>query len=224
MGMGTELEGREMDPWSMTKRGNNPNSPGKVYARENPVKAIAIGVAFFAPAAILAVGPEAAGAIVLNEVKDEVLSQATGGASDVLDITKNVKNLAEMGVEKLLKTELDVGTYDELIKVGTKGDNITPHHMPANDFMNSKGVSKGEGVTMNMEQPTPGKGGRHRKTSSYGKKSDKSLSGRTSLARDIKDARNIYRSERILTQKVNDGLQQVIKLNKKKFPKLFKKE
>ena len=75
-----------------------------------------------------------------------------------------------------------------------------------------------------VEQPTPGSGGRHRKTASYGRKSDKSVSARTSLARDIKDVRNIYRNERINTQKVNDGLQQVIKLNKTKFPKLFKKQ
>ncbi len=169
--------------------------------------------------AVEAIGADAIGTFVVNELKDEALSQATGGASDVLDLTKMITK----GGKSLLKNELNVGTYDELIKAGTKGDNITPHHMPANDFMNSKGVSKGEGVSMNMEQPTPGKGGRHRQTNSYGRKSDKSISARSSLARDIMDARSIYRSERLYGQKVRDGLQTVIKMNKTKFPKLFKK-
>ena len=33
--------------------------------------------------------------------------------------------------EGLLPTEGDFGTYDELIKSGTVGDNITPNHMPS---------------------------------------------------------------------------------------------
>lgn len=126
--------------------------------------------------------------------------------------------------EELLPGELEVGSYKDLIKAGEKGDNITPHHMPANDFMKSKGVSKGDGVSMNMEQPSPGKGGRHRRTASYGRKSDLSLTARQSLARDIMDARKIYQQDRLYGQKVRDALQDVIRQNIKRFPELFIKQ
>ncbi|MEN1783946.1 MAG: DUF6443 domain-containing protein [Bacteroidota bacterium] len=141
-----------------------------------------------------------------------------GGGDEVAEVATNVSDDLN-----LLPNELEVGTYDDLINAGTKGDNLTPHHMPSADFMKSKGISKGDGVAMNMEQPHPGAGGRHRQTASYGRTSDKSISARLSLARDIKDARNIYMKDGLYGTQVRDALQNVVKLNVKKFPNLFNK-
>lgn len=62
----------------------------------------------------------------------------------------------------LLPNEGKVGTYDELLNAGTKGDNITPHNIPSAKLMQQYGVSKGDGISINMEMPSPGVGGRHR--------------------------------------------------------------
>ncbi|MBW8201968.1 RHS repeat-associated core domain-containing protein, partial [Flagellimonas abyssi] len=141
-----------------------------------------------------------------------------GGGDEVAEATTKVSDELD-----LLPGELEVGTYDELINAGTKGDNITPHHMPSANYMKSKGISTGEGVSMNMEQPYPGVGGRHRRTASYGRKSDASISARLSLATDIKDARQIYMQDGLYGGQVRDALQNVVKLNIKKFPNLYKK-
>jgi len=93
---------------------------------------------------------------------------------------------------KLLPGEGKVGTYKELLKSRRKGDNITPHHMPSADYMKNHGVAKNDGVCMNMEQPTPGVGGRHRQTRSYGSGGNPNETPRDALARDIRDARKIY--------------------------------
>ena len=144
------------------------------------------------------------------------------GLTELRVVGKGVDMITDGG-KKLLPNELDVGTYKDLVKAGSKGDNITPHHMPANDFMNANGVSKNDGISMNMEQPHPGKGGRHRQTATYGRKSDKTVSARTSLARDLWDARRIYQRDNLYSPKVREALLKVIRLNKKNHPNLFKK-
>ena len=125
--------------------------------------------------------------------------------------------------KKLLPKEGEVGTYKDLIKNGEKGDNVTPHHMPAADYMKSKGVSKNDGVAMNVEAPYPGEGGRHRQTRSYGKKSDLNETPREALARDINDMRKIYKNDELYTPEIRKSLKEVIKLNKELYPDLFEK-
>lgn len=136
----------------------------------------------------------------------------------------NVKNV----VNKLLKGEGKVGKYSDLIKKGKKGDNITPHHMPSDKYMRSKGVKKKDGISMNMEQPS--KGGRHRKTKTHGrnmtdaeKKAYYEMSPRDALAKDIKDARKIYKEQGMYNKEIQKGLSEVIKQNKKTYPNLFNK-
>ncbi|MXO66719.1 hypothetical protein [Altericroceibacterium endophyticum] len=51
-----------------------------------------------------------------------------------------------------------VGIYDDLIAAGVKGDNITPHHIPSNARMQLEGVSRGDGIAINMEQPYHSRG------------------------------------------------------------------
>lgn len=81
---------------------------------------------------------------------------------------------------------------------------------------------------MNMEQPHPCIGGRHRETHTYclnGKKHEeyKSLSYRDALALDIKDARRNYMKDRAYTLEIRSGLQNVSRKNKELYPELFNK-
>ncbi len=100
-----ELEGLEA-VWSAAHASRSGAS--KEFIDKHPVAAAAIAGVFIAPPIILAAGPEAVGAFLLNEVKDEVLSVATGGASDVLDISKTIKNVAEVGIKKIVKNADDM--------------------------------------------------------------------------------------------------------------------
>ena len=51
--------------------------------------------------------------------------------------------------KSLLPGEGNVGTYEELLDAGSRGDNITPHHMPSQKYMETNaGVHKNDGVSM----------------------------------------------------------------------------
>ncbi|MBU8772403.1 hypothetical protein KM923_23150 [Cytobacillus oceanisediminis] len=81
---------------------------------------------------------------------------------------------------------------------------------------------------MNMEQPHPGVGGRHRKTYTYGLNGIKldeylRLSYRDALAHDILDARRIYMKDGVYTPEIREGLLQTIRKNKDLYPELFNK-
>ncbi|EOV9529186.1 hypothetical protein ACE41A_21760 [Bacillus cytotoxicus] len=128
----------------------------------------------------------------------------------------------------LLTNEGKVGTYKQLVKQGTAFDNITPHHMPSAEKMKQAGIKRNDGVSMNMEQPHPGTGGRHRETYTYGLSGEKSkaylnLSFRDALAHDILDARRIYIKDGLYTAEIREGLREVIKRNKELYPHLFDK-
>lgn len=116
-----------------------------------------------------------------------------------------------------------MGTYDELIEAGTKGDNITPHHIPSANHMAQHGVAKGDGISINMEQPSPGVGGRHRQTFTYGKQADIDMSSRDALAAGIKDARKIYQQDGLYDPWIRQQLQELIQQNKTAYPLIFRK-
>lgn len=125
--------------------------------------------------------------------------------------------------------EGDIGTYNDLLKAGKRGDNLTPHHVPSAEYMSKKGVSKYEGLCMNMEMPVPGSGGRHRLTYTYGgnmTNSEKtfyySLSPRDALAYDIKNLREIYQNDGLYDE-IRPQLIQFIKTSKATYPDLFDK-
>jgi len=40
------------------------------------------------------------------------------------------------------------------LDAGEVGDNITPHHMPSAEYISQYGVSKKDGLCMNMEMPS----------------------------------------------------------------------
>lgn len=123
----------------------------------------------------------------------------------------------------LLPGEGAVGAFDDLIEAGTKGDNITPHHIPSNKLMESLGVERGDALAINMEHPVPGAGGRHRKTFTYGRAADATMSPRDALAAGIWDARGIYRAEGLYGPYVREQLQCLVSESKTAFPRLFGK-
>ena len=130
---------------------------------------------------------------------------------------------------KLLLGEGDIGTYRELLKAGKRGDNITPHHMPSAGYMSLRGVSRNDGLCMNMEMPSPGTGGRHRMTATYGGNMTEaqkayyySLSPRDALAYDISNLRQIYMDQGLYSE-MRPKLQAYIKKYKSYMPEMFEK-
>ena len=100
--------------------------------------------------------------------------------------------------------------------------------MPSAEYMKNNGVSKNNGISMNMEQPPTG--GRHRLTDTYGrnmtdaeKANYYSLSPRDALAHDLWNAREIYIQQGKYTPEIRQGLLDVIKRNKSDYPNLFNK-
>ncbi|WP_208608559.1 hypothetical protein [Myroides odoratimimus] len=90
--------------------------------------------------------------------------------------------------------------------------------------------TRNEGISMNMEQPHPGTGGRHRQTSTYNNNMTKSekeayynLPPRDALAKDIKNARKIYMEQGLYNENIRNGLQETIRQNKEKYTKYFLK-
>ena len=86
------------------------------------------------------------------------------------------------------------------------------------------GYTKGMGIAMMMEHPLPGQGGRHRQTISYGQSPNLSVSPRNALAREIRDARSIYRRQGLYSPEIRRSLQEVIRLNKLAWSRIFDKE
>jgi hypothetical protein len=86
------------------------------------------------------------------------------------------------------------------------------------------GYTREMGIAIMMEHPLPGKGGRHRQTISYGQSPNLSLLPREALAREISDARVIYRRQGLYTPQIRRSLQQVIQLNKLAWLGVFEKE
>ena len=127
------------------------------------------------------------------------------------------------GATKLLRGELEVGTYKELLKKGSKGDNLTPHHAPSAAHMKKMGVHKNDAIAINMEHPLPGKGGRHRQTITYGTTYDVDMISRDALAVNIRNLRQIYTQHGLYSRETNEALTKLIYENKRKFPEIFGK-
>ena len=100
---GWELEGLEFYPMNSSTTARSQineirNGPFKKEAE------IAGGVAFFGGLAALAtisIGARALGGILVNEAKDEVISQATGGLSDFVDLSKMATKGIKAGIKKI---------------------------------------------------------------------------------------------------------------------------
>ncbi|OEZ96195.1 hypothetical protein DUGA2_63890 [Duganella sp. HH101] len=137
------------------------------------------------------------------------------GVGSTLDIFKT---------KRLLPGEGNVATYGELIAAGSKGDNITPHHIPSAKHMSQYDISKNDGIAINMEQPVPGVGGRHRETFTYGTTADVDMTARGALATGVQDARKIYQNDGLYGPDIRKQLQELIRQNKATYPTIFEKK
>ena len=133
----------------------------------------------------------------------------------------------------LLLGECDGGTYKQLKNNGTPGDSLTPHHMPANQYMRNNthplelwDYNTGGAINMFDPRPLPGTG-RHQLTTTYGRMPRSSyynqLSPRDALAHDVREVRRIYQRQGLYGPRVRQGLQQAIETNKKNYPLTFQK-
>jgi filamentous hemagglutinin len=122
----------------------------------------------------------------------------------------------------LKHNELEVGSYGGLTKLGSPGDELTPHHMPPDAYMSSgkgpKNYTTDAGTAIMMDE------GRHERTWSYGKQFNYSeMKPRDLLAKDIWDVRRIYREDGLYSPYVSGKLGDAIERNKMAWPGLFKK-
>jgi RHS repeat-associated protein len=129
--------------------------------------------------------------------------------------------------DSLLPNEGNVGRYKDLKKAGTKGDNITPHHVPSDAHMKQHGVSTNDGIAMNMEQYKDNTG-RHPDTFTYGNgnkygRGDVNMSPRDALAAGVNDLRGIYQRDGLYNSGIRGQLQELIQQNKAANPSLFQK-
>lgn len=149
---------------------------------------------------------------------DEVGEVVNGGRKNLAPTSQSVAGRA------LLPREGQVGTYDDLIAAGEKGDNLTPHHIPSAEHMLKHDVPNGKGISINMEHPYPGSGGIHRSTFTYGTKVDKDMSSRDALSAGVRDVRNLYRQDGLYGSYIRQQVQEIIRQNKTNYPDAFKKE
>ena len=139
------------------------------------------------------------------------------------------KRAEKSGVNSLLPREGNVGTYKELSKSGVRGDNLTPHHMPSDKYMSQYGIKRGDGMCMNMEMPSPGTGGRHRLTATYGgnmtsveKTEYMAMKPRDALTHDLKNIKKIY-SDANAYPEIKPKIKEFIEKSISEFPELFEK-
>lgn len=134
--------------------------------------------------------------------------------------------LEEGSISRLLAGEGTVGRYGELLKLGRRGDNLTPHHVPSNAYMAAKvpGYTRNMGIAIMIEHPIPGAGGRHRQTLSYGQSPDLSLLPRQVLAIEIQDLRSLYQRQGVYTEIIRRGLWAIIQLNQSAWTGVFERE
>jgi len=120
LGIGIELEGAENWPTSsdpllnqaITTLNTGETSPEELTNTSlKSTGAYGAGVAAGTGGALAyGAGVKATVGVIANEVKDEVLSVLTDGASDIIDLSKNLKNLAKAGFKKLFGKADNVAT------------------------------------------------------------------------------------------------------------------
>jgi hypothetical protein len=150
-----------------------------------------------------------------------VFGMRGGGTSTGMTSTSGAK--IDTSEKSLLPGEGTVGTYAELGKISKRGDNLARHHIPNDNYMASRGIPKSEGVSIMVESPTPGSGGRHREIHKEMPSQDITLNPRQALAESVKRAREVYKKDNLYSPEINSSLQDVIKQNKERFPNMFNK-
>ena len=96
-------------------------------------------------------------------------------------------------------------------------------------MMKKFGVSRDDSYAMNLHQPSPGSGGRHRRTFSYGRMPDEvkkryfKLNARDMLAFDLWDARRVLKEDGLWNSDARKAFSDYIKAYEKAYPEIFKK-
>ena len=131
-----------LQSFPMYNNANNVNGDAQDFVDENPKTAAGIAVVYLAPLAI-ALAPEAVLGFIVNETKDEVLSQATGGLSDYADVTK----MATKGGKKLLQGDV---VDKDLFAFGNAKEPRAPRE--GTDFeADVNGIVKGQSPTSEVK-------------------------------------------------------------------------
>ncbi len=117
---GVELEGLEYERAAMLVNDDRQRrmARGEKVTAEDLYATLVVSAVGVGAASALILGPEVVATFVANEVKDEVLSQATGGASDVYDFSKVMTNIARTGLRKSAKSVNKLTEFKDLAKTG----------------------------------------------------------------------------------------------------------
>ncbi len=149
-------------------------------------------------------------------------AEKVGWKSSQTKIMPKAFEAEDVIMRPLLPGEGKVGNYGELFSERTKGSGLAAHHMPNSQYMQSKGIPHAEGISMMVEHPIPGIGGRHREIHKELARQDPVLAPREALAQSAARAREVYKADGVLPE-IRSSLLEVIDANKKKFPELFQK-
>ncbi|CAO4845719.1 MAG: hypothetical protein CNLJKLNK_01332 [Holosporales bacterium] len=168
-------------------------------------------------------GPRAGQAVQKLISRGLIVVSASGVVKGVRGVKLNPKvsqNFAK-NTKQLLPGEGRVGTYGELGKLSKKGDNLSVHHIPNDQYMKTHGITKSEGISMTVEDPVPGAGGRHREIHKELQRQDPNLAPRDALAQAVSRVREVYQNDGVYTPEIRQSIQEVIAQNKKTFSHLF---
>jgi RHS repeat-associated protein len=192
---------------------------GAVTAVEYAVQDKALGVAVEGGATAIS---KVAGEVKLVAKESKLAAKGRKAALATGTLSK-VEIEVGVAAAPLLEEELAIGKFDDLVAAGSKGDNLTPHHIPSAKRMQAAGVKAGDAMAINVQHPVPGSGGRHRMTFTYGTSADANLPLRDALGKGVADLRRVYRECGIYGQEVRGALRSYIAESKAAFPKLFSK-
>ena len=172
----------------------------------------------------------------INDMKyDDIKKELEDYYADfVKEKRKNIPTTSK----DLLPNELFYDHFGDL--PNEVGDNLTGHHMPADSYMAQYQKDRNKSYAMFFEQP--GKGGRHRRTFTYGrtdggraKQLYNALTPRDALAFDLRDMRRIlnediagvtdFKLRKALRERINQQMKDYINAykNDENFKELFDK-
>jgi hypothetical protein len=135
----------------------------------------------------------------------------------------NAKKAKHDPTKELMPEEGEVGHYGSL--PGSKGDNVTGHHVPADSYMKDQKVTKytkSTGIAINMWHPLSDvKKGRHYQTRGYaGRTRTIGATPKAELEEDIKNLEDIYTKAGLLSA-VSSNIASLRTLNKATWPSTF---
>lgn len=182
---------------------------------------------------------KAVGGVILYQSGKAAVKHITKNPNIKNSVQNGVKNLTKKQSDKLAKKaakeklakselapgELKVGRYEDVldsrVPAKSKTEKLQAHHMPSKAVLKRNGVDPKDGIAAEMKTV------RHEKTRSFGGNNTEALKSeapRDSLARDVKDFKNIYKHDPVQYEKAKESAKKIIDYNKNNFPNLYKKD